>query len=107
MYYPSSKNKGTDQLRGYREADLHLCFRLCRLLVFRGGSNVSFTINDNHTDFHSITSLPMMLFFNIIIQDIFQSVMSKYIGNSFGLVSFNFSLSSNSARSNFAENETI
>ena len=22
MYYPSSKNKGADQLRGYREADI-------------------------------------------------------------------------------------
>ena len=40
MYYPSSENKGADQLR-YREADLRLCFRLCRLLVFpRGGSNI-------------------------------------------------------------------
>ena len=40
MYYPSSKDKGADQLRGYREADLRLCFRLCRLLVFPwGGSN--------------------------------------------------------------------
>ena len=29
-----SENKGADQLRGYREADLRLCFRLCRLLVF-------------------------------------------------------------------------
>ena len=39
MYYPSSENKGADQLRGYREADLRLCFRQCRLLVFpRGGS---------------------------------------------------------------------
>ena len=42
MYYPCSENKGADQLRGYREADLRLCFRLCRLLVFpRGGSNIS------------------------------------------------------------------
>ena len=39
MYYPSSENKGADQLRGFREADLRLCFRLCKLLVFsRGGS---------------------------------------------------------------------
>ena len=39
LYYPSSENKGADQLRSYREADLRLCFRLCRLLVFpRGGS---------------------------------------------------------------------
>ena len=34
LYYPSSENKGADQLRGFREADLRLCFRLCRLLVF-------------------------------------------------------------------------
>ena len=41
LYYPSSENKGADQLRGYREADLRLCFRLCRLLVFPwGGSNI-------------------------------------------------------------------
>ena len=40
MYYLSSENKGADQLRGYREADLRLCFRLCRLLVFPcSGSN--------------------------------------------------------------------
>ena len=26
MYYPISENKGADQLRGYREADLRLCF---------------------------------------------------------------------------------
>ena len=34
LYYPSSENEGADQLRGDREADLRLCFRLCRLLVF-------------------------------------------------------------------------
>ena len=34
LYYPGRENKGADQLRGYCEADLHLCFRLCRLLVF-------------------------------------------------------------------------
>ena len=34
MYYPSSENKGADQLRGYREADLRLCFRICKMLVF-------------------------------------------------------------------------
>ena len=42
LYYPCSENKGADQLRGYREAYLRLCFRLCRLLVFpRGGSNIA------------------------------------------------------------------
>ena len=29
MYYLCSENKGADQLRGYREADLRLCFRIC------------------------------------------------------------------------------
>ena len=40
LYYPCSENKGADQLRGYREADLRLCFRICKTLVFsRRGSN--------------------------------------------------------------------
>ena len=42
LYYPSSENKGADQLRSYCEADLRLCFRLCRLLAFPcGGSFVN------------------------------------------------------------------
>ena len=40
MYYPCSENKGADQLRGYREADLRLCFRLCRLLVSHEAAHV-------------------------------------------------------------------
>ena len=40
MYYPSSENKGADQLRGYREADLRLCFRLGKNPIFsRCGSD--------------------------------------------------------------------
>ena len=40
MYYPCSENKGADQLHGYREADLRLCFRICKKPVFsRRGSN--------------------------------------------------------------------
>ena len=34
MYYLCSENKGTDQLRGYREADLRLCFCICKNPVF-------------------------------------------------------------------------
>ena len=42
LYNPCSENKGADQLRSYCEADLHLCFRICRLLVFLwGGSFLS------------------------------------------------------------------
>ena len=39
IIHPCSENKGADQLREYREADLSLCFCLCKLLVFlRQGS---------------------------------------------------------------------
>ena len=42
IYYPCSENKGADQLCSYCTADLRLCFRLCKLLVFPcGGSNSS------------------------------------------------------------------
>ena len=42
MYYPYSENKGADKLRGSREADLRLCFRICKKPVFsRRGSNGS------------------------------------------------------------------
>ena len=34
LYYLCSENKGADQLCGYREADLRLCFRICKTLVF-------------------------------------------------------------------------
>ena len=34
LYYPCSENKGADQLRGYREADLRLCFRIYKHPVF-------------------------------------------------------------------------
>ena len=33
LYYICNKNKGADQLRGYREADLRLCFCICKMLV--------------------------------------------------------------------------
>ena len=40
LFYPNSENKGADQLHGYREADLCLCFRICKKTVFsRRGSN--------------------------------------------------------------------
>ena len=39
LYYPSSENKGADQLRSYLEADLRLCFRLGGLFVFQCGGS--------------------------------------------------------------------
>ena len=59
MYYPSSENKGADQLRGYREADLRLCFRLCRLLVFpRGGSFVTTAQRNSQVMFTFVQQAP-------------------------------------------------
>ena len=40
MCYQCSENKGADQLRGYHEADLRLCFRIWKKPVFlRRGSH--------------------------------------------------------------------
>ena len=33
-YYLAKTVKDADQLRGYREADLRLCFHICKTLVF-------------------------------------------------------------------------
>ena len=40
MYYRSGEHKGADQLRGYREADLRLCFRICKNPVFSRRSSM-------------------------------------------------------------------
>ena len=34
LFYLCGENKGADQLRGYREADLRFCFRICKRPVF-------------------------------------------------------------------------
>ena len=34
LYSLCSENKCADQLRGYREADMRLCFRICKMFVF-------------------------------------------------------------------------
>ena len=34
LHYPCSENKGADQLRGHREADLRLCIRIYKEPVF-------------------------------------------------------------------------
>ena len=47
LYYLFRENKGADQLRGYREADLRLCFCICKKPVFlRRGSDYC------HVDFY-------------------------------------------------------
>ena len=63
LYYPCGENKGADQLRSYCEADLRLCFRLCRLLVFPCGGSYntqnSYNFKANYSFFvdHSVTAI--------------------------------------------------
>ena len=44
MHYPCGENKGADQLRGYREADLRLCFRICKKPVFSRRGSIGFIL---------------------------------------------------------------
>ena len=65
MYYLSSQNKSADQLCGYREADLCLCFGICKnpvfpergsLLIF-GLINMSQSMAKNRNFEHQIIDL--------------------------------------------------
>ena len=40
LCYLISENKGAGQLRGYREADLRLWFRICKMLVFHDAAHL-------------------------------------------------------------------
>ena len=42
LCYLCSENKGADQLRGFREADLRLCFRICQNPVFSVAAHFTF-----------------------------------------------------------------
>ena len=44
LYYLCSENKGADQLRGYREAGLRLCFRICKMLFFNDTEEGSYML---------------------------------------------------------------
>ena len=64
LYYPISENKGADQLRGYRAADLRLCFHICRTLVFsRRGSKMRSSMAVKMTIFSCIFHLHVSFFF--------------------------------------------
>ena len=55
--YPCSENKGADQLRGYCEADLRLCFRICKMLVFSHDVAHIMISTRSHTAVASKTSM--------------------------------------------------
>ena len=50
MYYLCSENKGADQLRGYRAADLRLCFRICKNLFFSCRGSFVFADEDEEEE---------------------------------------------------------
>ena len=54
------RNQGADQLRSYCEADLHLCFRICRLLVFSCGGSIIITILLNIQKRNTV--IPLLIF---------------------------------------------
>ena len=47
LYYPCSESKGADQLRGHREADLRLCFRICKMPVFSRRGSLLISVQTN------------------------------------------------------------
>ena len=60
LYYLCSENKGADQLRGYHEADLRLCFRICKMLVFsQRGSYIEYGIHTSKSTTDMIASKPI------------------------------------------------
>ena len=65
MHYLYRENKGDDQLHGYREADLRLCFRICKNPFF--SQRGSYVKPDHHLCFprHEKTCcLHIMIFKN-------------------------------------------
>ena len=79
LYYPYSENKGADQLRGYGEADLRLCFRICKKPVFsRRGSLRLVRVIAGHTVLFICFDRQSSIYVIYIL--LFQHVQSKLAG---------------------------
>ena len=65
MHYLYSENKGADQLCGYREADLRLCFRICKKPVFsqRGSFGDITKASGNNTGADQMTDAELLCAF--------------------------------------------
>ena len=61
MYYPCSENKGADQLRGYREADLRLCFRIGKIPVLSRCGSIYFIENQKIILYHHLSIIANMV----------------------------------------------
>ena len=83
MYYPCSENKGADQLRSYCEADLRLCFRLCRLLVFPsdGSNNRYWLLSAYHAATNKLAKSMLLMCDSLIgMSDQSRIFIDPYIG---------------------------
>ena len=82
LYYSSSENKGADQLRSYCEADLRLCFRICRLLAFQWDDsfvNVLVTIQwDGVVAIIIIVVVVVLVAFVIVITSVYRVCRSRF-----------------------------
>ena len=53
IYYTCSENKCAGQLRGDWEADLHLCFRICKMMVSHDTAYIGFPLDlENPADLY-------------------------------------------------------
>ena len=69
LYYPGSENKGADQLRGYRETDLRLCFRICKNRFSHKEANICtgpVNIIGSNTKSNSVYEHPLTPHFYIV-----------------------------------------
>ena len=44
LNYLCIENKGADQLRGYREADLRICFRICKKSISHDAAHLMYIV---------------------------------------------------------------
>ena len=68
LYYQCRENKGADQLHSYREADLRLCFRICKKPVFSRRGSYADTDPDQTTLFSQAYGICSKTFFTDIIE---------------------------------------
>ena len=57
FHYPCSENKGVDQLRGYREADLRLCFRICKNRFSHNEAQIGHALSSQSSSQHIVLAL--------------------------------------------------
>ena len=75
LYYLFSENKGADQLRGYREADLHLCFRICKCWFSHDAAHI-FRSSDR---LHRLSFLNCSIFSSLAFSDNFKGSLTRTV----------------------------